>query len=116
MISCNFNDFTRKELEMFLASIHDGPKGKRHLNEFMKTPIKQEFECSMCNVKLSSFINLEVHTMIFHEHKCPECYEQSASKAELLQHIKAAHDEKKHCCPHCDMKFSLEYTLETLKR
>ena len=44
--------------------------------------------------------------------KCPECYEQLASKAELSHHIKTVHDEKKNSCLHCDLKFSLLYTLE----
>ena len=74
--------------------------------------LEQIYQCSICNHNLSSFHNLEVHTMICHEYKCPECYEQLSSKVELFHHTKSVHHEKKHCCSHCDLKFSLMYTLD----
>ena len=72
----------------------------------------QLYQCSICNHNLSSLHKLEVHTMIFHEFKCPECYEQLSSKVELFHHLKTVHTEKKHRCRYCNSKFLLKYTLE----
>jgi hypothetical protein len=104
---CGAELASKKKLLYHNKTVHEEEKPK---NPIKKT--EQAFKCSICNHSLSSFINLEIHNMIFHEYKCPECYEQLSSKVELFHHMKTVHDEKKHCCLHCDLKFSLIYTLE----
>ena len=48
----------------------------------------------------------------FKSQKSIEVKEESNSLSEKHEGKGAVHDEEKHGCPHCDLKFSLVYTLE----
>ena len=115
---CNLKFSLKYTLENHIDNEHKennqsmSPKSDSDSPTNENVSLEQIFQCSICDHNLSSFHNLEVHTMIYHESKCPECYEQLSSKAELYHHLKTVHNEKKHCCPYCNSKFSLKYTLE----
>ena len=57
-------------------------------------------------------VNLKKSSPKSKSQKSIEVREESNSLSEKHEGKSAVHDEKKHGCPHCDLKFSLIYTLE----
>ena len=86
--SARIDENQQPEKQMQKKSVHESEKHLKHVHDkkkFMspkrdsdssrndKVTLEQIFRCSICNHNLSSFHNLEVHAMICHEYKCPEC-------------------------------------------
>ena len=69
----------------------------------------KEFRCSRCEIRFSSYVELQLHKKTDHpghKYPCPHCPYVAGAKADRKKHIENIHEKKKHPCPQCDFEAS----------
>jgi len=69
----------------------------------------KEYPCQRCDVKFSSYAELQDHKMTSHpgnKFPCPQCAYVAGCSGDRKKHIENIHERKKHPCPQCDFMAS----------
>lgn len=73
--------------------------------------------CTVCDKSFSTNRWLKAHTRILHTgetpYKCKHCCEEFPSHQKYYYHLKSRHEERKHECPDCGMRFSISWNLNS---
>ena len=77
--------------------------------DFVENVKVKEHRCTRCDIKFSSYVELQLHKKTDHpglKYPCPKCPYVAGASADRKKHIENIHEKKKHPCPQCDFEAS----------